>query len=145
MNTKPSKITLKKQDLPPHSPRLGIHENYLLADYFTLISLRILGKFFRNFSEMLKSIFSLCRDPLPSIKIGGEGGQSSASKAQCVTDVTGKYNLHTCNLHYLLIYIHGFTQILSEACRLRLNINCWLIKNNIRITTSNLRERERRR
>ena len=52
MNTKPSKITLKKQDLlgeiSPHSPRLGFHENYLLADYFTLISLRILGKFLWN-------------------------------------------------------------------------------------------------
>ena len=64
MNTKPSNITLKKQDLPRRnfsihvSPRLGFHENYLLADYFTLISQRILGKFLWNFSEMLKSIFS---------------------------------------------------------------------------------------
>ena len=40
----------------------------------TLISLRILEKFLRNFSEMLKSIFSLCTGPLPSIKIGGEEG-----------------------------------------------------------------------
>ena len=44
---------------------------------------------------------------------------------------------------YIVYYIHGFTQILSEACRLRLNINYWLIKNNIRITPSNLRENER--
>ena len=61
-------------EIAPHSPRLGFHENYLLADYFTLNSLRILGKFLWNFSEMLKSIFSLCTDPLPSIKMGGEGG-----------------------------------------------------------------------
>ena len=93
MNTKPSKITLKKQDL--HSPRLGFHEKYLLADYFTLISLRILGKLLWNFSEMLISIFSLCTDPLSSIKIGGERGlytgyQSSTSKAYSVTGVTGK-------------------------------------------------------
>ena len=75
-------------EISPHSPRLRFHENYLLADYFTLISLRILGKFLWNFSEMLKSIFSLCTDPLPSMKIGEEGGgglytagyQSSASK-----------------------------------------------------------------
>ena len=65
MNTKPSKITLKKQEISPHSPSLGFRDNYLLADYFTLISLRILGKFLWNFSEMLKSIFSLCTDPLP--------------------------------------------------------------------------------
>ena len=99
MNTKLSKITLKSKiylsEISPHSPRLGFHENYLLADYFTLISLRILGKFLWNFSEMLKSIFSLCTDPLPSIKIGGEGGlytgyQSSASKGYCVTDVSGE-------------------------------------------------------
>ena len=97
MNTKPSKITLKIYlgEISPHGPRLGFHENYLLADYFTLTSLRILGKFLWNFSEMLKSIFSLCPDPLPSIKIGGEGGlntgyQFSASKGYCVTDVTGK-------------------------------------------------------
>ena len=105
MNTKPSKITLKKSkiylgEISPHSLRLGFHENYLLADYFTLISLRILGKFLWNFSEMLKSIFSLWTDPLPSIKIAGEGDggggglytgyQSSASKGYSVTDVTGK-------------------------------------------------------
>ena len=46
---------------------------------------------------------------------------------------------------YIVYYIHGFTQISSEACRLRLNINYWLIKNNIRITPSNLRENERGR
>ena len=63
-------------EISPHSPMLGFHENYLLVDYFTLISLRIRGKFLWNFSEMLKSIFSLCTDPLPSIKIGGEGGGS---------------------------------------------------------------------
>ena len=40
----------------------------------TLISLRILETFLWNFSEMLKSIFSLCTEPLPSIKIGGEEG-----------------------------------------------------------------------
>ena len=78
MNTKLSKITLKSKiylgEISPHSPRLGFHENYLLADYFTLISLRILRKFLWNFSEMLKSIFSPCTDPLPSIKIGGEVG-----------------------------------------------------------------------
>ena len=80
-------------EISPHRPRLGFHENCLLADYFTLISLRILGKLLWNFSEMLISIFSLCTDPLPSIKIGGErytGYQSSASKGYSVTDVTGK-------------------------------------------------------
>ena len=74
------------------------YENYLLADYFTLISLRMLGKFLWKSLEMLKSIFSLCTDPLPSIKIGGEWGggglytgyQSLASKGYSVTDVTGK-------------------------------------------------------
>ena len=60
-------------------PWLGFHENYLLADYITLISLRILGKFLWNFSEMLKSIFSLFTDPLPSIKIGGEAGGGGGS------------------------------------------------------------------
>ena len=39
--------------------------------------------------------------------------------------------------------MHGFTQISSEACRLRLYINYWLIKNNIRITPSNLHENEK--
>ena len=111
MNTKPSKITLKKQDLllrnfSTQSYTLAFHRNYLLADYFTLISLRILGKFLWNFSEMLKSIFSLCTNPLPSIKIGGEGSrytgyQSSASKEYCVT-LPVNNNLHTCNLHFLL-------------------------------------------
>ena len=56
MNTKPTKITLKKQDLllceiSPHSPSLGFHENDLLADYFTLISLRILGNFYGIFQK----------------------------------------------------------------------------------------------
>ena len=80
MNTKPWKITLKKQHLITSAKflhtvlRLGFHENYLLADYFTLISLRILGKFLLNFPEMLKSIFSLRTDLLSAIKIGGEGG-----------------------------------------------------------------------
>ena len=79
MNTKPWKITLKKQDLITSAKflhtvlRLGFHENYLLADYFTF-SLRILGKFLLNFPEMLKSIFSLRTDLLSAIKIGGEGG-----------------------------------------------------------------------
>ena len=44
---------------------------------------------------------------------------------------------------YIVYYIHGFTQISSEACRLRLNISYWLKKNNVRITPSNLRENER--
>ena len=110
MNTKPSKITPKKQDLLLRNfstqSYASFHRNYLLADYFTLISLRILGKFLWNFSEMLKSIFSLCTNPLPSIKIGGEGGrytgyQSSASKEYCVT-LPVNNNLHTCNLHFLL-------------------------------------------
>ena len=61
MNTKPPKITLKKQDLPQRNfstqARLGFHEDHLLADSFTLIVLRIFGKFLWNFSEMLKSIF----------------------------------------------------------------------------------------
>ena len=78
MNTKPSKSTPKSKiylgEISPLSPRLGFHENYLLANYFTLISLRILGKFLWSFPEMLKSIFSLYTEPLPSIKIGGEGG-----------------------------------------------------------------------
>ena len=88
-------------EISPHRPRLGFHENCLLADYFTLISLRILGKLLWNFSEMLKSIFSLCIDPLLLNKNrsreGGGGGvglytgyQSSASKGYSVTDVTGK-------------------------------------------------------
>lgn len=112
MNTKPSNITLKKQDLPRRnfsihvSPRLGFHENYLLADYFTLISLRILGKFLWNFSEMLKSIFSLCTDPLPSINIGGEGVCTQANlqlqKGFALLTLPVNNNLHTCNLHYLL-------------------------------------------
>ena len=110
MNTKPSKLLRKSKiyfcEISPHSPTLGFHRNYLLADYFRLISLRILGKFLWNFSEMLKSIFSLCTNPLPSIKIGGEGGrytgyQSSASKEYCVT-LPVNNNLHTCNLHFLL-------------------------------------------
>ena len=96
MNAKPSKITLKIYlgEISPHSPRLGFHENYLLADYFALISLRIIRKFVWNFSEMLKSIFST--DPLPSIKMEGRGGavytgyQSSASTGYSVSDVTGK-------------------------------------------------------
>ena len=67
----------EKARISPHSPTLGFHENYLLADYFTLIA---------------ETVYT---DPLPSIKIGGEGGlytgyQSSASKGYCVTDVTGK-------------------------------------------------------
>ena len=44
---------------------------------------------------------------------------------------------------YIVYYIHGFNQISSEACRLRLNISYWLKKNNVRKTPSNLRENER--
>ena len=90
MNTKQSKITLKKQDLPLRN--LSTQSYARMSRELCLSRLRILGKFLWNFSEMLKSIFSLCTDPLPSIKIGGEWGlytgyQSSASKGYCVTDV----------------------------------------------------------
>ena len=56
MKAKPSKFTLKWQDLPQHSPRI-----FFLADSFTLIFLRILGKFlsyeefFRN-AEIYKHV-----------------------------------------------------------------------------------------
>ena len=45
--------------------------------------------------EFFKTAETVYTDPLPSIKIGEEGGlytgyQSSASKGYCVTDVTGK-------------------------------------------------------
>ena len=78
MNTKQSKITLKKQDLPLR--------NFSTQSYARIsqeLSLRRLlyvdfptnfREFLWNFSEMLKSIFILSTDPLPSIKIGGEGG-----------------------------------------------------------------------
>ena len=77
MNTKPSKITLKKQDLP--------RRNFSTQSYARISRELSLSRlhyvdfpknsrvFSWNFSEMLKSIFSLCTDLLPSIKIGGEG------------------------------------------------------------------------
>ena len=53
----PQKGKIYLSEITPHSPRLGFHANDLLTDSFTLTFLRILGKFLRNFSEMLKSIF----------------------------------------------------------------------------------------
>ena len=102
-----------RMEISPHSPRLRFHENYLLADYFTLISLRILGKFLWNFSEMLKSIFSLCTDPLPSMKIGEEGAGGGGvctqpainlrlQKGIALLTLPVNNNLYTCNLHCLL-------------------------------------------
>ena len=98
MNTKPSKITLKIYlgEISPHGPRLGFHENYLLADYFALTSLRILGKFVWNFFKNAQ--INLWYRPPPLNKNGaGRGGgavytgyQSSASTGYSVSDVTGK-------------------------------------------------------
>ena len=96
MNTKPSKITLKKQEISPHSPSLGFRDNYLLADYFTLISLRNLGKFLWNFPKCSNQSLACVHTPsLNKTRRGGGGGmytgcQSSASKGYNVTDVTGK-------------------------------------------------------
>ena len=103
-------------------PRLGFHENYLLADYFTLISLRILEKFSWNFSEMLKSIFSLCTYPLSSIKIGAErGGGGSVlrlsifrlQKGMAFLTLPVNNNLSTCNLHCLL-YSRLYSNIITS-------------------------------
>ena len=66
MNTKPSKITLKIYlgEISPDGPRLGFHENYLLADYFALTSLRILGKIRMEFFQKCSNQ-SLVHTPPP--------------------------------------------------------------------------------
>ena len=64
-------IIIEKQDVPLRKfstqsyARISRELSLSPLLYVDLISLRILGKFLWNFSEMLKSIFSLCTDPSP--------------------------------------------------------------------------------
>ena len=60
---------------------------------------------------MLKSIVSLCADPVPSIKIGGEGGGGGVctqainlrlQKGIALLTFPVNNNLHTYSLHCLL-------------------------------------------
>ena len=103
MNTKPSKITLKKQDLPL---RNFSTQSYARVSRELSVS-RLLYVDFPTNSEMLKSIFSLCTDPLPSIKIGGKGVCTQAinlplQKGIALLTLPVNNNLHTCYLHCLL-------------------------------------------
>ena len=92
----------------------------------------------KNSREIL--MVSPCTDPLPSIKSDGRGGGGVCTQLAIklwlqkgIALLTLPVNLPTLHVTYIVYYIYGFTQISSEACRLRLNINHWLIKNNIRI------------
>ena len=54
----------KTVEISPDGPRLGFHENYLLADYFALTSLRILGKIRMEFFQKCSNQ-SLVHTPSP--------------------------------------------------------------------------------
>ena len=144
MNTKPSKITLKKQDLPLRNfstqsqARISreLSLSRLLYVDFPTNSREVLMEFFRNAEINLQPVYR--PPPLNKNRRGGGLYTGYQSKGIALLTLPVNNNLHTCNL--VVYYIHGFTQILTEACRLRLSINYWLIKNNIRITPSNLRE-----
>ena len=136
--------TLKKQDLPRRNfstqTQARISRELSVSRLLnTLISLRILGKFLQNFSEMLKSIFILCTDPLPSIKMearrGRRGGCTQVinhrrQKGIALLTLPVNNNLHTCNLHCLL-YSPLYSNITrSLQAILRVNINYGVIKQH---------------
>ena len=114
MNTKPSKITLKKQDLPRRNfstqsqARISreLSLSRLLYVDFPKNSREILMEFFRNAQINLQPVYR----PLPSIKLGGEGGGGVCTQAinlwlqKGITLLTlpVNINLHACNLHCLL-------------------------------------------
>ena len=131
MNTKPSKITLKKQDLPRRNfstqsqARISreLSLSRLLYVDFPTNSREILMEFFRNAEINLQPVYRS-----PSLNKNRRGGGpihrlSIFGFKRGIALLTLPLNnnlhhcLHTCNLHCLLIYIHGFTQILPEACR----------------------------
>ena len=101
MNTKPSKITLKKQDLPLRNCSTQSYDRIsrelslsrLLYLDFPKNSREILMEFFRNAEINLQPVYRP-----PPLKKNRRGGgsvhrlsiKSSASKGYCVSDVTGK-------------------------------------------------------
>ena len=137
MNTKLSKITLKKEDLPLRNSstqsqaRISreLSLNLLLYVVFPTNSRQILMEFFRNAEINHQPV---CRNRSEGRGVCTQAINLRLQKGIALLTFPVNDNLHTCSLHRL--YIHGFSQILLEACRLRLNINYWLIKNNIRIT-----------
>ena len=114
MNTKPSKITLKKQDLPRRNfstqsqARISreLSLSRLLYVGFPKNSREILVEFFIDAQINLQPVYR----PPPSIKIGGEGGGGVCTQATNLRLQKGialqtlpvNNNLHTCNLHCLL-------------------------------------------
>ena len=114
MNTIPSKITLKKQDLPrrnfsTQSQARILRElslSRLLYIDFPKNSREILMEFFRNAQINLQPVYR----PPPLIKIEGEGGGGVCTQAINLRLQKGitllalpvNNNLHTGNLHCLL-------------------------------------------
>ena len=81
-------------------------------------------EFFRNAEINLQPVY---RPPPLNKNRGGEGGVCTQAinlrlhKGIALLTLPVNNNLHTCNLHCLLY--SRLTQISTEACRLRLNIN----------------------
>ena len=143
MNTKPSKITLKKQDLPRRNfstqsqARISreLSLSRLLYVDFPKNSREILMEFFRNAQINLQPVYR--PPPLNENRRGGGGGVCTQpainlrlQKGIALLTLPVNNNLHTCNLHCLL-YSPLYSNIIrSLQAILRVNINYGLIKQH---------------
>ena len=134
MNTKPSKITLKKQDLPRRNfstqsqARISreLSLSRLLYVDFPKNSRGILMEFFRNAKINLQLVYR--PPPLNKNRKGG-GGRGVCTQAInlrlqkgiALLSLPVNNNLHTCNLHCLLysrLYSNIIRSLQLEACLL---------------------------
>ena len=140
MNTKPSKITLKKQDLPRRnfstqsqariSRELSLSQ--LLYVDFPKNSREVLMEFFRNAQINPQPVYRL-----PTLNKNRSGGgfctqaiNLPLQKGIALLTLPVNNNLHTCNLHCLL-YSPLYSNIIrSLQAILRVNINYGLIKQH---------------